>query len=247
MPSVGDITVKDPFTGEDVKFTMPAGGRGYIRPPSLISLWSTAPFLQNNTVGEFYNDPSVQSRMASFDTSIRQMLWPEKRKFDDVLGDQGVLWIQRTRATSWIKVPAGFAPSWVQYLRAPINWMMPHTFTDDGDIQLGPVPKGTPVGLLGNLDLLPEQPGVFSDLSRGWKLLALAVRFRRDAAALPANADDQTALRVFTPLGRQLYELGNCPDYEVNRGHYFGTNLFKEEPPLTDQQKEDLIAFLKRF
>ena len=57
LPSVGEITVKDPFTGEDRKFTMPAGGRGYTRPPSLVSLWSTAPFLLNNTVGPFDQAP----------------------------------------------------------------------------------------------------------------------------------------------------------------------------------------------
>lgn len=48
LPSVGTITVADPFTGEMKPYRMPAGGRGYTRPPSLISLWSTAPFLLNN-------------------------------------------------------------------------------------------------------------------------------------------------------------------------------------------------------
>ena len=32
---------------------MPRDGRGYTRVPSLISLWSTAPFLLNNSVGKF--------------------------------------------------------------------------------------------------------------------------------------------------------------------------------------------------
>ena len=68
---------------------MPAGGRGYTRPPSLISLWSTAPFLLNNTVGgPFEQDPSVDARMRVFQASIEQMLWPEKRERDPVLGDK---------------------------------------------------------------------------------------------------------------------------------------------------------------
>ena len=51
-PAVGrHITVHDPFTGKPWQWQMPAGGRGYTRPPSLISLWSTAPFLLNNSVG----------------------------------------------------------------------------------------------------------------------------------------------------------------------------------------------------
>jgi len=51
LPSVGTITVADPFTGEWRPYKMPAGGRGYTRPPSLISVWSTAPYLLNNSVG----------------------------------------------------------------------------------------------------------------------------------------------------------------------------------------------------
>jgi hypothetical protein len=62
---------------------------------------------------------------------------------------------------------------------------------------------------------------------------------------MPDNPDDATAERIFAPLGRALYELGNCPDYEVNRGHYFGTDLFTEEPGLGDDDKRALIAFLK--
>ena len=49
LPSVGTVTLYDPFTGEPMPYEMPAGGRGYTRVPSLISLWSTAPFLLNNT------------------------------------------------------------------------------------------------------------------------------------------------------------------------------------------------------
>ena len=43
---------------------MPAGGRGYTRPASLVSLWSTAPFLLNNSVGQFDPSPSVEARMS---------------------------------------------------------------------------------------------------------------------------------------------------------------------------------------
>ena len=44
LPSVGTITVYDPFTGKPLPYQMPAGGRGYTRVPSLISVWATAPF-----------------------------------------------------------------------------------------------------------------------------------------------------------------------------------------------------------
>ncbi|MBV9250353.1 MAG: hypothetical protein JO227_14045, partial [Acetobacteraceae bacterium] len=78
LPSVGTITVYDPFTGEAHPFTMPAGGRGYTRVPSLISLWSTAPFLLNNSVGRFDPSPSVAARVGSFNDSITPLLWPAR-------------------------------------------------------------------------------------------------------------------------------------------------------------------------
>jgi mono/diheme cytochrome c family protein len=37
-----------------VEFDPPAGGRGYYRTPSLISMWATAPYLHNNSVGDYY-------------------------------------------------------------------------------------------------------------------------------------------------------------------------------------------------
>ncbi len=98
LPSVGTITVHDPITGEPRPYVMPAGGRGYTRPASLISVWSTAPFLLNNSVGDFNPSPSVDARMASFESSIEQLLWPEKRKKDAVLGDKVPGVIDRTTA-----------------------------------------------------------------------------------------------------------------------------------------------------
>src|SRR5205814_6853355 len=102
LPSVGTVTLYDPFTGERVEYEMPAGGRGYTRVPSLISLWSTAPFLLNNSVGRFNPSPSVDGRMASFRASIEQMLWPERRERDAVLGVKVPGTIDRTTERSYL-------------------------------------------------------------------------------------------------------------------------------------------------
>ena len=245
LPSVGEIAVKDPITGEPRTFRMPAGGRGYTRPPSLVSLWSTAPFLLNNSVGPFSPDPSVATRMKVFDASIRQMLWPETRKRDSVLGAQGVGEIARTTATSWLRVPAGFVPEPLRLARGVVNLLLPGAFQANGDLKIGPIPKGTPVDLLGNFDPVPEERGMAAGLGRTWELLTLIFRLRHDLVALPANADDAAAQKIFAPLGRRLYQMGNCPDYEVNRGHYFGTDRFPEEPALSDADKNALIEYLK--
>jgi len=245
LPSVGEITVRDPFTGVPRKFQMPAGGRGYTRPPSLVSLWSTAPFLLNNSVGPFSPDPSVAERMRVFDASIRQMLWPETRERDPALGGRGVGLIARTTATSWIKLPAAFVPWPLRSASGLVNLLFPGTVQPNGDFYVGPIPKGTPVDVLGNFDPLPEEPGLWADLGRAWGLLGLMERLRHDLVARQAYADDATAQKIFAPMARQLYEMGNCPDYDINRGHYFGTEMFPEEPPLSDADKNALIEFLK--
>ncbi len=82
LPSVGTVKVRHPLTGVESDFVLPAGGRGFTRPASLVSVWSTAPFLQNNSVGPFDPSPSVEARMRVFQESIEQMLWPEKRRKD---------------------------------------------------------------------------------------------------------------------------------------------------------------------
>ena len=60
----------------------------------------------------------------------------------------------------------------------------------------------------------------------------------------PTPADDD-ARKVFANLVQPLMDLSKCPDYIVNRGHYFGTSMFKDEPGLSDEEKSALIEFLK--
>ena len=48
-------------------------------------------------------------------------------------------------------------------------------------------------------------------------------------------------------MGPALLALNKCPDFEVNRGHYFGTGQISGEPALSDSDKLALIEFLKTF
>jgi hypothetical protein len=70
---------------------------------------------------------------------------------------------------------------------------------------------------------------------------------KHDLAALPKGATDDQARKVFADLVDPLFDLSKCPDYVVNRGHYFGTSYFKEEPGLGDDDKRALIEFVKTF
>ena len=141
LPSVGTVTLSDPFTGEPMPYQMPAGGRGYTRVPSLISLWSTAPFLLNNTVGPFDSNPSVASRMKVFDASMEQMLWPDKRERDTLLGNKVPGTIDRTTQRSEVIIPTGFAPEALQPLQGTLHRWLPWLFGEGGDIVLGPSRK----------------------------------------------------------------------------------------------------------
>jgi len=92
LPSVGTIEFFNPYLGSEggmdrytprhkVRNDAPAGGGGpgFYRVPTLVSIWSTAPLLHNNSLGTFTNDPSVKGRLDAFDDAIRKLLWPEKR------------------------------------------------------------------------------------------------------------------------------------------------------------------------
>ena len=246
LPSAGTATIYDPFTGEPKPYVLPAGGRGYTRPPSLISVWSSAPFLLNNSLGKFNASPSVDSRLDSFQDSIEQLLWPEKREKDSVLGDKVPGTIDRTTDTSYLRVANGYLPPFLQKLRGPLSGTFDWLFNDQG-IQIGPIPKGTPVGLIASLNLLPEADDPIQRAQYKQKVLDLLLKAQHDLKSLPKNATDADAAKVFDNLKGPLMELSKCPDYVVNRGHYFGTSYFSEEPPLSDDDKRALIEFLKTF
>lgn len=248
LPSVGTITWYQPYTGEARTYEMPAGGRGYTRPPSLVSLWSTAPFLLNNSVGEFNPSPSVDARLDSFQNSIEQMLWPEKRDKDELLGDKIPGKIDRTTQTTYLRISYGYLPDALQKLRG-IGRFFPWLIDDkDKMIQIGPIPKGTPVGLLTNINPLSESTDPAEQLAHDKQLLDLVVKISGDLEKLPPGATDDQARQVFANVVEQMLSLSKCPDLIVNRGHYFGTSQFTGgEPGLSDDDKRALIAFLKRF
>ena len=248
LPSVGTITWYHPYTGEPHTYQMPAGGRGYTRPPSLISLWSTAPFLLNNTVGIFNGDPSVKGRLDAFSNAIHQMLWPETRDKDELLGDKIPGKIDRTTQTSYLRISYGYLPDALQELRGLARFF-PGLINDaDKVIQIGPIPKGTPVGLLTNVNPFSESNDPAERLKHDQELFSVVLKISGDLEKLPKDATDEDAKKVFANVVDRLLALSKCPDLIVNRGHYFGTDKFQGgESGLSDVDKKALIAFLKRL
>jgi hypothetical protein len=252
LPSVGSVTVHYPFAPYTASsYTMPAGGRGYTRPASLISLWSTAPFLQNNSVGHFEESGSVADRMKSFDDAIHQMLWPERRlsnppgaMFATKSGKMAPGWIDTTTQTTRLNVASGYLPPKLVTIAGPfsglLEWLFPNTFNKEG-LSIGPIPKDTPVNLLANLNV---GPGGFDST------LPVVKQMYKTLKTVPAGASDDQVREAFKPLVPDMLRVSKCTDFVVNRGHYFGTDFLpasEGEPGLTDADKNALIAFLKTF
>ena len=215
LPSVGDIEVWNPYTDAMEKFTVPGGGPGYYRTPSLISCWSSAPFLHNNALGKYTGDPSVAGRMAAFNDAAEKLLWPEKRLNKDS--------IWRTSQECHLQVQLAALPQ-------PLRTLLKPHADADGYFRLGPIPEGTPVGLLANLD--PDTDHA--------ELLALCLKVKMALLKIKLEHLDSAAAKqvLKTEVAPVLLKVSKCPDLIEDRGHYFGNDL-------ADADKRALIEFLK--
>jgi hypothetical protein len=165
------------------------------------------------------------------------MLWPEKRDKDSVLGDKIPGLIDRTPQPTYLRVAKGYLPDFLQRLS---NDRLPSKVLSDDGIVIGPIPTGTPIGLLANVNLLSENTDLTQRVAYQAKAAGLVLKILGDLAQLPENATDAQARETFKDLVEPLLEMSKCPDLIVNRGHLFGTKL-------PDADKRALIEFLKTF
>jgi hypothetical protein len=244
LPSVGTIQIRHPMNGKPMDYPLPGGGRGYIRPASLESLWSTAPFLQNNTVGPFEWSPSVEARIGSFERSIEQMLWPERRRKDSLFAGEegpGVGIIDRITVDSYLEVPERYIAAPLRPLVRLSRHLFPFIGGDGSSIRVGPFPKGFPIGLITNIDIIGEDLSPELRREHREKIIRLVKRAIRE---FRGNRDFGGA---FAAIADDMLAVSKCKDLVVNKGHYFGTSYLAEEPGLSDSDKRALIAFLKTF
>ena len=128
--------------------------------------------------------------MASFESSIEQLLWPEKRKKDAVLGDKVPGVIDRTTTASYLRVPGGFLPDWAKPLLGTLARIAPWLASDEG-VEIGPIPAGTPVNLLANLEMVSESDDLGARLEHEKKVLSLLLKAKHDLKSLPAGASTE--------------------------------------------------------
>ena len=196
LPSAGNIEVQNPFDGSFRNITLPSGGPGYYRVPSLLGLWARAPLLHNNALGDFTADPSTAGRLRAYDDAMHKLLWLETRT------PHGI--IRRTTAESYLEILSATLP-W------ELRWL-----AKDGTLRIGPIPAGTPIDLIASADFEIK----FDRLAP--KKLALLLRMQ---SILLHNQDAaQTAARI-KQIDADLLAISKCPDFVEDRGHTFGADL----------------------
>ncbi|HEY3487495.1 MAG TPA: hypothetical protein VGL10_05465 [Gammaproteobacteria bacterium] len=224
LPAVGAIDVSNPISGETYQWEMPGGGRGYLRAATLVSLWASAPFFANNSLGSLeylydrdgmsYFKPDVantQGRMRAFKTSVEQLLWPEKREPN---------LMYRTDRESYLVISVAVLPKLV---RAGLE------LKGETELRIGPVPKGTPINLLANIDVGADPKVLVKTIKELSKSL---FKIKKE------NLNEQEAAELLKQLVPDLLAVSKCPDFILNRGHTYGSEL-------ADEDKHALIEYLK--
>jgi len=223
LPKVAAFQVENPFdASKPLTIDIPGNGPGYYRPPSLISLWSSAPYLHNNTVGNDFGDPSVPGRMRAFQDGIERMLLIKPR--------QHIIW--RTTKTSYINIPMVYLPD---ELRKLIEKAHPELIDVNQNLRIGPIPAGTPINLISNVNLDAGVDLALKRIDLFNSLIDALVTIKKQNLN-EAQATDLMKKNVVP----KFLAVNKCPDFVEDKGHEFGTKL-----PMPD--KLALIELLKTF
>ena len=194
------IPLYNPLTGKhDIKFT---AKKLFYRTPTLVSVWATAPYLHNNSVGLYNGDPSLAARMAAYQDGMTKLLWPERR-----------LGVGSMVVTTEESTLPDFFPMLIK--------AMPEFSDLPGlDLVRVTVPKGTPVNLLMNLHA-KDVKTVFQAYVDG----VLQGQPRAKFAELRAENHDTAIRRMM----EKMLEVNVCPDFIEDRGHTYGSQLSDDD------------------
>ena len=212
---------------ETVTFPVPAGGRGHYRTPSLVAIWATAPFLASNSVGKFTGDPSVLGRLEAFHDAAEKLLGLKPRH--DANNDG----VWRTKGESYLELPGGVFPKEFRVLanRFSKELGLDEDWVDGSPVKFGPIPEGTTINLLMNLDLTLKN---FDGIA---KLLVRVKKELHVTKDMPAEEAKEHMANTLVPL---LLENNLCPDFVMDKGHTFANELSEED-------RRSLIKLLLTF
>ena len=194
------IPLYNPLTGKhDIKFT---AHKSFYRTPTLVSIWATAPYLNNNSVGIYTGDPSIAGRMAAYEDGMTKLLWPETR-----LGTKSIL----------VTTEDSTLPDLFPMLKK----LLPE-FADlpDLDLDLLRVPKGTPINLLMNV-----HPKDIKAVLQAYVDGVLQGQPRTKFSELRIKNRDAALQRMM----EKLLEVNMSPDFIEDRGHTYGHDLSDQD------------------
>jgi hypothetical protein len=232
LPKVPAYQVANPFDpSKPLTVDIEGKGPGYYRPPSLISLWSSAPYLHNNTVGRdpmeiTQNRVDVDARIEAFNEGIKKMLW-----MDDEHPRGDLVW--RTTVKSTINIPMAYLPDELAKIVRRHHSEAINRELDS--LQLGPIPEGTPINLISNTNLDPGLGNAYKRIKLAADVIGVLKRIKKESLN-----DAQAKALMAEKLVPRFLELNKCPDFYEDKGHAFGKNL-----PAAD--KLALIELLKTF
>jgi mono/diheme cytochrome c family protein len=242
LPAAGELTLYDPATGAvDREWQPPAGGRGYYRTASLVSMWATAPYLHNNSVGKFPGDlglapgdwPALEGRMAAFNDAIEKLFKPGLRANQKSMKVTSTDTYLNLRLRTLESLDPGLeklgdirrrkdallAKLDVLNLRRKIGLDAIQQRVEDG--LRFPVPEGTPINLLANLHIDHALQAVPEFLKY----------------TLARKVGDK---KLESEAVEALLKLSEYPDLIEDHGHEYGKDLSE-----ADQQA--LIEYLKKL
>jgi RoxA-like, cytochrome c-like len=254
LRAIGKISYWNPFVQQNVEWQMPGNGRGYYRPPPLVGIWATAPFLHNNTCGLFNNDPSVKGRLEAFNDGIYRLLTPGKTDDDAEanrylwasgpstdLGsplnhatierlkqDHGLIW--RTPVETHLHIPAPYIQQFIAGVSPEwIRWLVNYPWVCFGVLLA-----------IGIVILLGSRRRAL-----GYLVLVLAVLFGLFAAFLSGWFGDLNA--VPTPAGTPVDLLANLDPGQARKpANLIALTLGMKNlrKPGTDAERKEVEALL---
>jgi mono/diheme cytochrome c family protein len=194
------ITLKNLYNPLTQKFDLDwSGPDAFYRTPTLVSVWATAPFFHNNSLGLYNGDPSVKGRMEAYEDAMNKLLWPEKR-----------LGVKSMKVTNTVTSLPDVFPG----LKTGKKYL------DHMKLKLMELPAGTPINLM-----MSVNPRHFPALVAAYVGGVLDGKPERQFSSLI----DRRREAGIEALERKLLAVNTVPDFIEDRGHIFGSQLSDEE------------------
>jgi hypothetical protein len=105
-----------------------------------------------------------------------------------------------------------------------------------------------PVELLANLQMSVDNGGMMDSLALNKDVLSAVLKLSSALREAKGKPDAEAQKIVFSPeVVEPMMKVSKCPDYIINRGHYFGAAGIEGEAQLSNVEKAALISYLRSF